>query len=72
MFEHLKVIIKNKFQFLVKTAKLKSFGLDIEIVQNTQWILLSKYNVGKAKIWFKVELGLRYLDIYGLAFIRNH
>ena len=36
MFEHLKVIIKNKSQFLVKT-KLKSFGLDIEIVQHSEF-----------------------------------
>ena len=56
MFEHLKVIIKNKSQFLVKT-NLKSFGLDIEM---NFTIKIQSRSAGKAKIWFKVfflELG---------------
>ena len=47
MFEHLKVIIKNKSQFLVKTAKLKSFGLDIEM---NFTIKIQSRSVEKAKI----------------------
>ena len=50
MFEHLKVIIKNKSQFLVKT-NLKSFGLDIEM---NFTIKIQSRSAGKAKIWFKV------------------